>query len=250
MRVSRVAKLWMAVAVAAVVAACGGGSSAGGNAGGGSEPTGQPAPSNLSLEDLNDFSTGGRGFVFLRLDRIPTAFATQVVDLQAYKEFALIEAVDLEIVRELATSAAGGTADINLGVGELQPLNLVKASDESSPYLLTHAVRGSAIANGTVAFVAYQLGSGDAGREKPIEFYRIDLDRVYVTAFKQQFDNEGHGTDTFSLWYNKIAMTAWLYDAKGSLTGQNVFTWDRVANKPWTGFVPHTGKDVLLFPGL
>ncbi len=57
-------------------------------------------------------------------------------------------------------------------------------------------------------------------------------------------------TDTFSLWYNKIAMTAWLYDAKGSLTGQNVFTWDRVANKPWTGFVPHTGKDVLLFPGL
>lgn len=117
-------------------------------------------------------------------------------------------ALSLEIDREGVASGKAGTADVNIGVGRLGALHLVREQDGQSPTLARFAISGSSV--GTVT-----VDVGDGG--KP--YLTITLERAFVRSWKLGGDSGGRPTEDLALVGNIIRMRT--TDANAS-----DFSWD------------------------
>jgi len=131
----------------------------------------------------------------------------------------VVDSFSFGVERELKKSGSkGGTQDINIGVGDLQPCTISKSMDSASALLAQYAVNGNSAGGAQIDFV--QLGA-----DQSTTYLRYLLDRCFVKSWSTSGDANDPLTEELALWYNKIAFAV----AGGGL----VFSWDRVKQKRW-----------------
>lgn len=125
------------------------------------------------------------------------------------------------IDRELKESGQkGGTADINIGVGELQECTVSKSMNSVTPLLAQFAINGNSAGTADIDFVQ-TVGEGGA-----VAYLRYKLDRCWIKSWSTSGDADDRPTEEVAFYYNKIAF---------AIAGKSsIFSWDRVRNVPWT----------------
>jgi type VI secretion system secreted protein Hcp len=125
------------------------------------------------------------------------------------------------VEREMKESGEkGGTADINIGVGELQEVNISKSVDVSTTKLAQLALTGRSL--GKVEMCITQ----DDGTGGPQECYiHVVMERSFVRSWSTSGDADNRPTEEVAIYYNKIAFS---YVA----TPDGV-SWNNEKNRPW-----------------
>jgi type VI protein secretion system component Hcp len=124
------------------------------------------------------------------------------------------------VEREMKESGEkGGTADINIGVGELQECTISKSMDSASALLAQFAVNGNSSGGAQIDFV-------EVGASKPTVYLRYKLDRCFVKSWSTSGDADDRPTEEIAFYYNKIAFSV--------AGGGPVFSWDNVKKTRWT----------------
>lgn len=105
------------------------------------------------------------------------------------------QALSLGIDRPDTDGGKAGTSDINIGLGELSALQLVRQQDDRSPTLARFAMAGSSVGDVTVEV-------GDGGKPS----LTITLERAFVVAWHVNGDSGGRPTEDLALVGNVIRM--------------------------------------------
>ena len=122
----------------------------------------------------------------------------------------------------------GGTADINIGVGELQECTISKSMDSASARLAQFAINGNSPGTAEIDFV--EVGGGD---NKPVAYLKYKLDRCFIKSWSTSGDADDRPTEEVAFYYNKIAFQyAHTSDGVVFRDGGSA-SWDAVTNKPW-----------------
>ena len=102
------------------------------------------------------------------------------------------------VEREMKESGEkGGTADINIGVGELQ-----EVQGAAVDQLLADA--GDPVGVAEIDFVEV-AGEGDNAEGKPMCYLKYKLDRAFVKSWSTSGDADDRPTEEVAFYYNKIA---------------------------------------------
>jgi len=126
------------------------------------------------------------------------------------------------VEREMKESGEkGGTADINIGVGELQECTIEKSMDSSTVSLAQAAVSGRTLGSCEVCVT----DDGDTS-EPPECIARYVMERCYVKSWSTSADADDRPTEEVAFYYNKIAF--------GIDDGRDeAMSWDNEKNQPW-----------------
>ena len=137
----------------------------------------------------------------------------------------------------------GGTADINIGVGELQECTISKSMDSASAQLAQFAINGNSPGQAEIEFV--EVGGSDGRSETT--YLKYKLDRVFIKSWSTSGDADDRPTEEVAFYYNKIAFA---YTPEGEPTPKptNVMSWDNVKNTTWDVFFEPI-RDLFLPPG-
>jgi type VI secretion system secreted protein Hcp len=133
------------------------------------------------------------------------------------------------VEREMKESGEkGGTADINIGVGELQEVTISKTIDMASTKLAQFAINGNSLGTVEIAFV--ETGGGSRREGKPLVYLRYQLERCFVKSWSTSGDADDRPTEEVAFYYNKIAFNY------TSTTDGKVYSagWDIVKNAPFS----------------
>jgi len=125
------------------------------------------------------------------------------------------------------TAVKGGTTDINIGVGELQDLVLVKSLGQASPALAQFAVTGASVG---ACEVCLSSGTPDKGGVLSCQV-RYLMDRCFITGV-QVVNEGGQARETVSVGYQKIAFGTSETQPDGSVRWRTM-SWDRTTASPW-----------------
>lgn len=148
------------------------------------------------------------------------------------KGYFTVSSFSFGVQRELEDSAKAGTADVNIGVGELQECTMSKSMDVVSTFLARKAISGSSV--GTVEIKFVEAITGD--KEQPINvvYLRFKLDNAFVKSWSMSGDSDARPTEDVALWYNKIAFHYYATTDGKKFTSAGKCEWDQVTSKPWT----------------
>lgn len=127
----------------------------------------------------------------------------------------------------------GGTADINIGVGELQELTISKSMDSATGKLAQVAINGNSLGTAEIDFVEV---AGDSQEGKPVSYLKYKLDRVFVKSWSTSGDADDRPTEEVAFYYNKIAF-AYNPTTDGERNENYGMSWDNVKNISWSGVV-------------
>lgn len=127
----------------------------------------------------------------------------------------------------------GGTADINIGVGELQECTISKSTDSASAQLAQFAINGNLLGTAEIDFVEVAGGS-ESG--EPITYLKYKLDRVFIKSWSTSGDADDRPTEEVAFYYNKIGF-AYTPQGEDRPTPSNIMSWDNVKNIPWDTFL-------------
>jgi type VI secretion system secreted protein Hcp len=131
------------------------------------------------------------------------------------------------VEREMKESGEkGGTADINIGVGELQEVTISKSLDASSATLAQFAINGNSLGDVDIAFV-------DASRERPLVYLMYRLERCFVKSWSTSGDADDRPTEEIAFYYNRIAFS-YNHTTDGKTMGSFGAGWDTVKNAPFS----------------
>ena len=132
------------------------------------------------------------------------------------------------VEREMKESGEkGGTTDINIGVGELQEIEVTKSFGLATAKLAQFAANGRTLGSCDVCFTEGNDASG-----KPICYLRYKLDRVFVKSWSINGQGDDRPTEEVSFYYNKIAFAYAATDDDGNVSEQTM-DWDNERNRPW-----------------
>lgn len=113
-------------------------------------------------------------------------------------DYFVADSFSFGVEREMKESGEkGGTADINIGVGELQE---VKGS--AIDQLLAEDDESTGIAEIDFVEVA---GEADADGDQPVCYLKYKLDRAFVKSWSISGDADDRPTEEVAFYYNKIA---------------------------------------------
>jgi len=137
------------------------------------------------------------------------------------------------VEREMKESGEkGGTADINIGVGELQECTISKSLDMASTSLAQFAINGNSPGTAEIDFVEVAAGDG-VGR--PLPYLKYKLDRCFIKSWSTSGDADDRPTEEVAFYYNKIASQyAEAKDGKASPQSA-VMSWDNTKHIKWDG---------------
>jgi type VI protein secretion system component Hcp len=148
------------------------------------------------------------------------------------KEWFVADSFSFGVEREMKESGEkGGTADINIGVGELQECTISKTMDRASAKLAQYAINGNSLGTAIIDFV--EVGGGGGNEGAPQCYLRYKLDRCFIKSWSTSGDADDRPTEEVAFYYNKIAFQ--YLTTKDGKTFQNggEMKWDNVLNKPW-----------------
>lgn len=151
------------------------------------------------------------------------------VTTKGYEGYFVADSFSFGVEREMKESGEkGGTADINIGVGELQEVTISKSMDSISPTLAQFAVNGNSLGTAEIEFVEV-AGGGEAHT-----YLKYKLDRCFVKSWSTSGDADDRPTEEVAFYYNKIAFNyAPTKDGTTFDTNTPTFSWDRTSNTVW-----------------
>ena len=125
----------------------------------------------------------------------------------------------------------GGTADINIGVGELQECTISKSMDAASAKLAQFAINGNSLGTAEIDFV--EVAGDGPSKGQPVCYLKYKLDRCFVKSWSTSGDADDRPTEEVAFYYNKIAFT--YATTKDRSTPPKIYDmgWDNVCNVPW-----------------
>ena len=142
--------------------------------------------------------------------------------IEGYNNWVQVESISFGVEREMKESGEkGGTQDINIGVGELSPIELTKSFDKATLPLMQMAVNGNAVASEMSIHFLRVL-------RKPYPYLEVRLIRPFVKNYQISGSEGDNPEESFELYYNGIELTYKNSDGKVI----NKFSWDVVKNKP------------------
>ena len=139
----------------------------------------------------------------------------------------------------------GGTADINIGVGELQECTITKSMDSASAALAQFAINGNSPGQAEIEFVEVAGGGDGSAAGEPVTYLKYKLDRVFIKSWSTSGDADDRPTEEVAFYYNKIAF-AYTPNGEPRPEPSNVMSWDNVRNTTWDVFFEPIRE--LLFP--
>ncbi len=152
--------------------------------------------------------------------------------IDGFQGYFTAESFGFGVERELADSAKGGTADVNIGIGELQECTISKSMDTASAYLARKAISGSSCKDADIKFV--EAITRDNNERYNVVYLAYKLDNVFVKSWSMSGDGDDRPTEDVALWYNKIAFVYFpTTDGKTFGSGHDC-RWDQVKSKPWS----------------
>ncbi|MCC6510966.1 MAG: type VI secretion system tube protein Hcp [Pirellulaceae bacterium] len=152
--------------------------------------------------------------------------------IAGFEGYFTAESFGFGVERELADSAKGGTADVNIGIGELQECTISKSMDTASAYLARKAISGSSCKDADVKFV--EAITTDGGERFNVVYLAFKLDNVFVKSWSMSGDGDDRPSEDVALWYNKLAFVYYpTTDGKEFSQGRDC-RWDQTKSKPWS----------------
>ncbi|MGC3967835.1 MAG: type VI secretion system tube protein Hcp [Pirellulales bacterium] len=148
------------------------------------------------------------------------------------KQFFTVSSFTFGVQREMEESAKSGTADLNIGVGELQECTMSKSMDSASIMLARKAISGSSVGTAEVKFV--EAITLDQEKSVNVVYLRFKLDNAFVKSWSISGDSDGRPTEDVALWYNKIAFHYYASTDGKKFTSGGKCEWDHVTSKPWS----------------
>lgn len=161
------------------------------------------------------------------LVKIPGVPGDSKIDGYDNGEWFAADSFSFGVERELSEEGKGGTADINIGVGELQECNISKSMDRASARLMQYAINGNAASGAEIHFVEV-LGDG-----RTVAYLKYKLDRCFVKSWSTSGDADDRPTEEVAFYYNKIAFQYYYTNDGKVFTDGGSASWDRVRNTTW-----------------
>jgi len=146
------------------------------------------------------------------------------------KQWFVASDFSFDVVRELKDSGKAGTADVNIGVGTLNPCTIGKSCDKGTCMLMALSIAGSAVDKAQIHFLNVDPDSSVAA----VPYLVIELYTAFVSSWKITGPEDERPTEEVALWYNKIAI-----QYHSTTNGKDFFRedtqgWDQVKNQRWT----------------
>jgi type VI secretion system secreted protein Hcp len=164
--------------------------------------------------------------ILVRIDNVPGD-----CQIKGFEKYFTATSFGFGVERELDDSAKAGTADINIGVGELQECTISKSMDSASAMLSKRAISGSSCGTADIKFVEAITKGND---QYNVVYLHYQLDNVFIKSWSTSGDGDDRPTEDVAIWYNKIAFAYWTTkDGQKFDLGGDV-KWDQVKAKPWT----------------
>lgn len=151
--------------------------------------------------------------------------------IEGFPEYFTAESFGFGVERELAESGKSGTADINIGVGELQECTISKSMDSASAALAKKAISGSSCETAEIKFV--EAITDDDGQWN-IVYMQYKLDNVFIKSWSTSGDGDDRPTEDVAIWYNKIAFCYFTTQDGKEFKFAGDVRWDQTKSKPWT----------------
>lgn len=165
--------------------------------------------------------------ILVRIDNVPGD-----CKIVGFEKYFVAESFGFGVERKLADSGKAGTADINIGVGELQECTISKSMDAASAMLAKKAISGSSCNTADIKFVeAITLDSGDMYN---IVYMAFMLDNVFIKSWSTSGDGDDRPTEDVAIWYNKIAFCYFTTKDGKEFNFAGDVRWDQTKSKPWT----------------
>ena len=169
------------------------------------------------------FSDNAFAAIYVKIPGIPGDVTTK-----GYEGYFEADSFSFGVEREMKESGEkGGTADINIGVGELQECTISKSLDMTSANLAQFAINGNSPGTAEIEFVEV-AGNGEAST-----YLKYKLDRVFVKSWSTSGDADDRPTEEIAFYYNKIAFVYLPTKDASSTTNDNTMSWDNVKNVKW-----------------
>jgi type VI secretion system secreted protein Hcp len=157
--------------------------------------------------------------MYLKLDKVDG----ESIDAGHAKEIDLLSANFG--ASQTGTSHAGGGAGI--GKVSIQDMTLTKKVDRASPLLFSLCCKGQHIETAT-------LTVRKAGGKAPLEYMKINLEKVFITGFLQTgSDGQEELTEQITLNFKKVKLEYTPQKDDGSGDAKVIKGWDIGANKEW-----------------
>lgn len=151
--------------------------------------------------------------------------------IEKFDGYFTAESFGFGVERELADSAKGGTADVNIGIGELQECTISKSMDSASAYLARKAISGSSCKTAEIKFV--EAITDDKNVRHNVVYLNFKLDNVFVKSWSMSGDADDRPSEEVALWYNKIGFVYFPSEDGFSFPVAHDCKWDQVKSKPW-----------------
>lgn len=152
--------------------------------------------------------------------------------IKGFEKFVTLDSFSFGVERELADSAKSGTADINIGVGELQEVSVSKSMDRSSPYLAKKAINGSSMGKVDIKFLEATTQADK--KNANVCYLHFVLDTAFVKSWSMSGDADDRPTEDIALWFNRIAFQYAMTPDGKNFQALSPFAWDHTKSKAWT----------------
>lgn len=150
-------------------------------------------------------------------------------NIDAHTGWIALESFDFGVEREFSESAKTGSSDINVGVGDMQPISLAKSFDQASPDLMYAAMSGMVIPKAQIDFIEVIR---ENNTDENFVYCTYKLERVVVKKWSQSGGADERPNENLELFYYKCAMTYWQRGASGTKS-YGPKGWDRQNSKAW-----------------
>ena len=152
--------------------------------------------------------------------------------IAGFADYFTAESFGFGVERELADSGKAGTADVNIGVGELQECTISKSMDSASAFLAKKAISGSSCGTADIKFV--ETITRDNNEMFNIVYLSYKLDNVFIKSWSTSGDGDDRPTEDVAIWYNKIAFGYFVTKDGKEFQFAGDCKWDQTKSKPWS----------------
>lgn len=150
------------------------------------------------------------------------------------RSYFMADSFGFGVEREMKESGEkGGTADINIGVGELQECTISKSMDRASTDLAQASIQGNNLGDAEIYFV--EVAGETTGSNTGVRVYlAYKLSRCMVKSWSTSGDADDRPSEDVAFIFNKISMSYAAHDGTNwAQEGARYMGWDNVANKKW-----------------
>ncbi len=140
-------------------------------------------------------------------------------------KFFVVDSFSFGVEREMKESGEkGGTQDINIGVGELQPVTITKLPDSMTAMLAQASINGYSIGDVEICV------TDDSAVNTTACYLEYKLHNCYIKSWSVSGDADDRPTEEVAFYYNKIAFQ---YANTNDGKEFDAVSWDKDTGRSW-----------------